>query len=100
VVEFAGSVVEAMSMESRMAMCNMTIEGGARAGMVAPDQVTFDYLKGRPLAPKGSTWEKAVAYWKSLCTDEGAVFDKEIFIDAEDIADRHLGKQPRGRRPN
>jgi len=86
VVEFAGTVFEKMSMEGRMSVCNMTIEAGARAGMVAPDQTTFDYLKGRSLSPKGADWDKAVAYWKTLKTDAGSVFDKEILIDAIDIA--------------
>merc|ERR1719482_2085970 len=73
-------------MEARMSVCNMTIEAGARAGMVAPDETTFAYIKGRPLAPKGSEWDKAVAYWKTLKTDPGAKFDKEVVIDAADIA--------------
>jgi len=86
VIEYCGNVIEGFSMEARMSMCNMTIEAGARAGMVAPDEITFAYLKGRPLSPKGGEWEKAVAYWKSLKTDEGATFDKDIHIDAKDIA--------------
>jgi 3-isopropylmalate/(R)-2-methylmalate dehydratase large subunit len=69
-------------MEGRMTICNMSIEAGARAGMVAPDQTTFDYLKGRPHAPQGDDWDEAVAYWKTLPTDEGAVFDAEVFLDA------------------
>merc|ERR1719482_617190 len=73
-------------MEARMSVCNMTIEAGARAGMVAPDETTFAYIKGRPLAPKGSEWDKAVAYWKTLKTDPCAKFDKEVVIDAADIA--------------
>eukprot|EP00931_Biecheleriopsis_adriatica_P033628 TRINITY_DN1950_c0_g1_i2.p1 TRINITY_DN1950_c0_g1~~TRINITY_DN1950_c0_g1_i2.p1 ORF type:complete len:857 (+),score=213.24 TRINITY_DN1950_c0_g1_i2:64-2634(+) len=85
VVEFCGNVFEEMSMEARMSVCNMTIEAGARAGMVAPDETTFTYLKGRPLCPKGKEWEQAVAYWKSLKTDKGAKFDKDISIDARDI---------------
>ena len=72
-------------MEARMSVCNMSIEAGARAGMVAPDEITFEYLKGRPLAPKGEEWDAAVAYWKSLRTDEGAHFDVEVTIRAEDI---------------
>ncbi|CAK9006355.1 unnamed protein product [Durusdinium trenchii] len=86
VVEFCGDVFENMSMEARMSVCNMTIEAGARAGMVAPDETTFNYLKGRPLCPKGKDWDKAVEYWKSLRTDKGAKFDKDIHIDAADIA--------------
>ena len=86
VIEFCGDVFENMSMEARMSVCNMTIEAGARAGMVAPDEITFNYLKGRPLCPKGNEWDKAVEYWKSLRTDKGAKFDKDIHIDAADIA--------------
>merc|ERR1719453_396401 len=85
VIEFAGEAVRAMSMESRMAMCNMAIEAGARAGLVAPDAVTFDYLKGRPLAPTGDTWDRAVAYWSSLASDGGASYDVEVSIPASDI---------------
>jgi len=87
VIEFCGSVIRGLSMEARMSICNMSIEGGARGGMVAPDEVTFEYLKGRPLAPKyGSPeWEKAVAYWKSLKSDPMAKYDKDCFIDAKDI---------------
>ena len=86
VIEYAGEAVRDLSMEGRMTICNMSIEGGARAGMVAPDEKTFAYIKGRPMAPKGENWEKAVAYWKTLPSDEGAVFDKEITINAADIA--------------
>ena len=75
-----------MSMEARMTMCNMAIEGGARAGMVAPDQTTFDYLMGRPMAPKAGAWEQAVAYWKTLPSDEGATYDTEVELDGADIA--------------
>ena len=85
VIEFAGSVFRGFSMEARMSVCNMSIEAGARAGMVAPDETTFAYLKGRPLAPKGEEWDRAVAYWKTLKSDEGAKFDKEVVIKAEDI---------------
>ncbi|KAG8830404.1 3-isopropylmalate dehydratase, partial [Serendipita sp. 399] len=85
VIEYAGSVFRGFSMEARMSVCNMSIEAGARAGMVAPDEVTFNYLKGRPLAPKGEEWDRAVAYWKTLQTDEGAKFDREVVIRAEDI---------------
>ncbi|KAH0837029.1 3-isopropylmalate dehydratase, large subunit [Fonsecaea monophora] len=88
VIEFCGSAIRGLSMEARMSICNMSIEGGARAGMIAPDQITFDYLKGRPLAPKvdSNEWKKATNYWSSLRSDEGAKYDIEIFIDAKDIA--------------
>lgn len=85
VIEYAGSVFRGFSMEARMSVCNMSIEAGARAGMVAPDEVTFNYLRGRPLAPKGEEWDRAVSYWKSLKTDAGAVFDIEVNIPASDI---------------
>lgn len=85
VIEFCGKAIESLSMEARMSMCNMAIEGGARAGMIKPDQTTFDYIKGRPLAPSGAEWEKAVAYWKTLHTDEGAHFDYNIEIKSSDI---------------
>lgn len=84
-VEFAGSAIRSLSMEARMTICNMSIEMGARGGMIAPDEVTFEYMKGRLFAPKGEEWDKAVAYWRTLPTDEGATFDKEIHIKAEDI---------------
>lgn len=86
VIEYAGEAVRALSMEGRMTMCNMSIEGGARAGMVAPDETTFRYLKGRPMAPKEELWDKAVSYWASLASDEGAVYDREVVLRAEDIA--------------
>ena len=85
VLEYRGSAIRSLSMEGRMTMCNMSIEAGARAGMVAPDETTFEYIKGRPHAPKGKEWDKAVEYWKTLPTDEGAVFDKEIFINADEL---------------
>ncbi|AJP38778.1 Leu1p [Saccharomyces cerevisiae YJM1078] len=85
VIEFTGEAIEALSMEARMSMCNMAIEAGARAGMIKPDETTFQYTKGRPLAPKGTEWEKAVAYWKTLKTDEGAKFDHKINIEAVDV---------------
>lgn len=84
-VEYAGDVFRNMSMEGRMTVCNMSIEMGARGGMIAPDETTFAYLKGRELAPKGEAWDKAVAYWKTLPTEEGAVFDIEYTFDAADI---------------
>src|SRR6185436_18217371 len=86
VIEFAGSAVRALSMEGRMTLCNLTIEGGARAGLVAPDETTFEYLMGRPAAPKGGAWELALAYWKTFFTDDDAVFDREIVLDAAAIA--------------
>jgi 3-isopropylmalate/(R)-2-methylmalate dehydratase large subunit len=81
VIEYTGSVIRALSMEERMTVCNMSIEAGARAGMIAPDETTFAYLKGRPHAPKGAEWDKAVADWKTLRTDEGATYDQTIVID-------------------
>ncbi|KAK4048137.1 3-isopropylmalate dehydratase [Microbotryomycetes sp. JL201] len=86
VMEFCGTTIESLSMEGRMSLSNMSIEGGARAGMVAPDEVTFEYLKGRPLAPKGEDWDRAVAYWKTLKSDPGAHFDKVVKISSADIA--------------
>ncbi len=85
VIEYAGKAVEDLSMEGRMTLCNMTIEGGARAGLVAPDQTTFDYVKGRPMAPKGAEWEQAEAYWRTLPSDPGAAYDKEVTISADSI---------------
>ena len=85
VLEYRGSAIRALSMEARMTICNMSIEAGARAGMVAPDQTTFDYLKGRPHAPQGADWDAAVEYWKTLPTDEGAKFDAEVFLDANTL---------------
>ncbi|MFF1541379.1 3-isopropylmalate dehydratase large subunit [Microbacterium sp. NPDC058269] len=85
VLEYRGSAIRALSMEGRMTICNMSIEAGARAGMVAPDETTFAYLEGRPHAPKGQDWEDAVAYWRTLPTDEGATFDAEVFIDADQL---------------
>ncbi len=85
VIEYRGSTIGGLSMEGRMTICNMSIEAGARAGMIAPDDTTISYLKGRPRAPRGQDWEEAVAYWKSLQSDEGAAFDHEISIDASDL---------------
>ncbi len=85
-VEYRGSTVRALSMEGRMTLCNMSIEWGAKAGMVAPDETTFKYLERRPQAPKGAAWEKALDYWRSLPTDETAVFNEEIKIDARELA--------------
>jgi 3-isopropylmalate/(R)-2-methylmalate dehydratase large subunit len=84
-VEYAGDVFENMSMEGRMTVCNLSIEMGARGGMIAPDQTTFDYINGRELAPKGADWDKQLAYWKTLKTDAGSDFDKEITFLASDI---------------
>jgi len=84
-VEYGGSAIRSLSMEARMTICNMSIEMGARGGLIAPDETTFAYLKGKQYAPKGEAWDKAVAYWKTLKTDEGAVFDKEYTFDAADI---------------
>ncbi|WP_447642218.1 MULTISPECIES: 3-isopropylmalate dehydratase large subunit [Chitinophagaceae] len=84
-IEFAGSTIRSLSMEARMTICNMSIEMGARGGMIAPDETTFDYIKGREFAPKGEEWEKKLAYWETLHTDEGAQFDKEYHYKAEDI---------------
>ncbi len=86
VIEYRGRVFEQMSVEGRLTVCNMSIEGGARAGLIAPDETTFAYLKGRPYAPKGEEWDRAVAWWRTLHTDEGAVFDKSVVIDARDVA--------------
>src|SRR5207302_528651 len=85
VIEYRGDVIRALSMEGRMTICNMSIEGGARAGMVAPDDTTFAYVEGRPFAPKGEEWERALDYWRSLPTDEDATFDSVVTLDASDI---------------
>ena len=85
VFEYRGSAIRKLSMANRMTICNMSIEGGARAGMIAPDETTFAYIKGRPYAPKGADWDKAVAYWRTLPTDEGATFDRELFLDANSL---------------
>jgi 3-isopropylmalate/(R)-2-methylmalate dehydratase large subunit len=85
VIEYCGEAIRDLSMEGRMTVCNMAIEGGARAGIIAPDEKTFEYCKGRPHAPKGAQWEAALAWWKTLFTDEGAHFDKVVTLKAEDI---------------
>ena len=85
VIEYRGEAIKKLSMDARMTICNMSIEAGARAGMIAPDEVTFEYLKGRPHAPEGEMWDKAIEYWKTLKTDDDAVFDKEVTIKAEDL---------------
>lgn len=84
-VEYAGDTIRNLSMEARMTICNMSIEMGARGGLIAPDDITFDYVKGREYAPKGSDWDNAVSYWKTLYSDKDAVFDKELYFDAADI---------------
>jgi 3-isopropylmalate/(R)-2-methylmalate dehydratase large subunit len=86
VFEYAGSTFRDMSMEGRMTVCNMSIEAGARAGLVAPDEKTIAYVMGRPYAPKGAAWEQAVAYWRTLPSDPGAKYDKEVHLDAAEIA--------------
>ena len=86
VIEYAGEAIRALSMQGRMTVCNMSIEAGARAGLIAPDQATFDYLRDRPMAPKGAAWEQALACWRALPSDEGAVYDQEVTLVAADIA--------------
>ena len=87
-VEFAGETIRSLSMEERMTVCNLSIEMGARGGMIAPDETTFAYVKGREYAPKGEEWDKAIAQWKELKSDDGAIFDKEIYFNAEEIEPR------------
>ena len=86
ILEYRGSAIRALSMEARMTICNMSIEAGARAGLIAPDETTFEYIKGRPHAPKGADWDAAVAYWKTLKSDPDAKFDKEIFLNADELS--------------
>jgi 3-isopropylmalate/(R)-2-methylmalate dehydratase large subunit len=86
VIEYCGQAIRELSMEGRMTVCNMAIEGGARAGLIAPDETTFAYVKGRPHAPKGALWEAALAHWRTLATDDGAVFDKVVVLEAAEIA--------------
>ncbi|MDA8372009.1 MAG: 3-isopropylmalate dehydratase large subunit [Nocardiopsaceae bacterium] len=86
VIEYRGEAIRALSMEARMTICNMSIEAGARAGMIAPDDTTFDYIKGRPHAPEGAEWDAAVAHWKSLSTDDDAVFDAEVVLEADELS--------------
>ena len=88
IVEYAGSAIRGLSMEGRMTLCNMSAEAGARAGLIAPDQTTFDYVEGRPRAPKGEAWQAALASWRNLPSDDGAIFDKEVTLDAGDVAPR------------
>ena len=85
VIEYTGQAIRSLSMEGRMTVCNMTIEGGARAGLIAPDETTYEYLKGRPMAPKGAIWESAVAYWKTLASDDGAKYDADIAVNAASL---------------
>ena len=85
VIEYAGDAIRALSMEGRMTVCNMSIEGGARAGMIAPDEKTYAFIKGRPKAPKGAAWDAAMAYWQTLSTDDGAHFDREVRLDAASL---------------
>ena len=85
VIEYRGSAIRALSMEARMTLCNLSIEGGARAGLIAPDDITFEYMKGRPSAPKAGAWEIAVSHWKTLFTDEDAIFDKTLRISADEV---------------
>jgi 3-isopropylmalate/(R)-2-methylmalate dehydratase large subunit len=85
VIEYRGSAIESLSMEGRMTVCNMSIEAGARAGMVAPDETTYEFLQGRPHAPTGAQWDAALQYWQQLRTDDGAVFDTEVYLDAESL---------------
>jgi 3-isopropylmalate/(R)-2-methylmalate dehydratase large subunit len=86
VLEYRGSAIRALSMEARMTICNMSIEAGARAGLIAPDQTTFDYIKGRPHAPTGADWDEAVEYWETLKSDDDAKFDKEIYLNADELS--------------
>src|SRR5579863_2565149 len=86
VIEYAGEAIRALSMEGRMTLCNMSIEAGARAGLVAPDETTFDYLRGRPAAPKGGAWEMALGHWKTFHSDADAAFDREVVIDVASLA--------------
>ncbi len=86
VIEYAGKAIRDLSMEGRMTVCNMSIEGGARAGLIAPDDTTFNYLNGRPMVPKAGAWEQAVAYWRTLPSDRGAIYDKEVVLRTADIA--------------
>ncbi|HVY98712.1 MAG TPA: 3-isopropylmalate dehydratase large subunit, partial [Dongiaceae bacterium] len=86
VIEYAGDAIRGLSMEGRMTVCNMSIEGGARAGLIAPDETTFAYLKGRPMSPKGGAWEQAVAYWRTLPSDAGARYDADVKLSTADIA--------------
>ena len=92
IAEFRGSVVENLSMEGRMTLCNMSIEFGAKAGLIAPDEVTYEYLKGLENCPKGENWDEAVAYWNTLFTDHDAIFDREVVLDGSAISPQALGR--------
>ena len=96
VIEFAGSAIEGLSVEGRMTVCNMAIEAGARAGMIAPDEATFAYLADKPMAPKGEVWDQALTYWRSLPSDAGAKYDTEIVLPAASCADSNMGHKPGG----
>src|SRR5690606_14202721 len=85
VIEYTGSAIRALSMEERMTICNMSIEGGARAGLIAPDETTFEYIKGRPAAPQGEAWDEAVAAWRELASDPGASYDVLVTLDANEL---------------
>ena len=85
VIEYCGSVIESLSIEGRMTVCNMAIEGGARAGLIAPDKKTFEYVRGRPNAPSGEKWSLALNYWNTLKTDKGAFFDQEVYLNGSEI---------------
>jgi 3-isopropylmalate/(R)-2-methylmalate dehydratase large subunit len=85
VMEYAGEAIRALSMEARMTICNMSIEGGARAGLIAPDETTYSYVKGRPKAPKGEVWDKAMRYWETLYSEDGSHFDREVTLDAANL---------------
>ena len=100
VIEYAGSTIRALSIEERLTVCNMSIEAGARAGMIAPDETTYAYLKGRPFAPKGARWDKALAYWRTLPSDPGATYDKEVSLDASALVPMVTwGNSPEDARP-
>src|SRR5207244_1158321 len=86
VIEYAGEAIRSLSMEGRMTVCNMSIEAGARAGMIAPDETTFAYVKGRRFAPQGEDWERAVSYWRTLPSGEGAAYDRVVTIEATELA--------------
>ena len=91
VIEFAGSTIRSLSMEARMSISNMAIEAGARAGLIAPDEITFDYLRGRPMCPAGDEWKNAVKYWESLVSDPGAKYDKVVKIKVRQSEERRRG---------
>ena len=99
-IEFAGSAIRALSIEGRLTLCNMSIEAGARSGMIAPDETTFEYVKGRPYSPKGKAFEQAVEAWSALTTDDGTEFDREVELNATDIAPIVTGHEPAGCPPD